>query len=129
MSLNLKKFDMNDIKFPDGAPKIVMIGKRDTGASYLCKELLFTNKDEQIEKPIHISPNPEFIKNANDKPYFKDKKNFFIISTETVVNDSDINQDDIKLIIEQTNCTYEQAFHTLKKNGGDIVNAIIDITT
>jgi hypothetical protein len=42
MKLQLKKFDMASI---EADKVVVMIGKRDTGKSYLCKDLLFYQKD------------------------------------------------------------------------------------
>lgn len=51
MSLELKKFDMRSITFkPDEnkGPVIVMIGRRDTGKSYLVKDLLFHHQDIPI---------------------------------------------------------------------------------
>ena len=51
MSLELKKFDMRSITFkPDEnkGPVIVMIGRRDTGKSYIVKDLLFHHQDIPI---------------------------------------------------------------------------------
>jgi hypothetical protein len=51
MSLELKKFDMRTITFkPDEnkGPVIVMIGRRDTGKSFLVKDLLFHHQDIPI---------------------------------------------------------------------------------
>jgi hypothetical protein len=51
MSLELKKFNMRDITFkPDEnkGPVIVLIGRRDTGKSYLVKDLLFYHQDIPI---------------------------------------------------------------------------------
>ena len=48
MSLELKKFDMRSISFrPDEnkAPVIVLIGKRDTGKSFLIRDLLYHHQD------------------------------------------------------------------------------------
>ena len=42
MNLELKKFDMSSIK-PDKV--IVLIGKRETGKSFLCKDLLYYHKN------------------------------------------------------------------------------------
>ena len=50
-SLELKKFDMRSITFkPDEnkGPVIVMIGRRDTGKSYLVRDLLFYHQDIPI---------------------------------------------------------------------------------
>ena len=51
MTLELKRFDMKSITFrPDEAkgPVIVMIGRRDTGKSFLVRDLLFYHKDIPI---------------------------------------------------------------------------------
>ena len=51
MTLQLKKFDMKSIKFkPDEntGPVIVMIGRRDTGKSYLVRDLLYYHQDIPI---------------------------------------------------------------------------------
>ena len=51
MNLELKKFDMKDIKFSAGetqGPVIVLIGRRDTGKSFLVKDLLYYHQDIPI---------------------------------------------------------------------------------
>jgi hypothetical protein len=51
MSLELKKFDMRNISFrPDEnkGPVVVLIGRRDTGKSYLVRDLLFYHQDIPI---------------------------------------------------------------------------------
>ena len=51
MSLELKKFDMKNISFkPDEnkGPVIVLIGKRDTGKSFLVRDLLYYQQDIPI---------------------------------------------------------------------------------
>ena len=51
MALELKKFDMKNITFkPDenAGPVIVMIGRRDTGKSFLVKDLLYHHQDIPI---------------------------------------------------------------------------------
>ena len=51
MTLELKKFDMRSITFkPDEnkGPVIVMIGRRDTGKSYLVRDLLYHHQDIPI---------------------------------------------------------------------------------
>jgi hypothetical protein len=51
MTLELKKFQMNNISFkPDEnkGPVIVLIGRRDTGKSYLVRDLLFYHQDIPI---------------------------------------------------------------------------------
>ena len=45
MVLELKKFDMNCINFERGAPVIFIIGRRDTGKSFLVRDILYHNKD------------------------------------------------------------------------------------
>ena len=41
-TLNLKKFDMNEIK---DDKVVVLIGKRDTGKSFLCRDILYHHSD------------------------------------------------------------------------------------
>ena len=51
MNLELKKFDMKNIKFISSktqGPVIVLIGRRDTGKSYLVKDLLYHHQDIPI---------------------------------------------------------------------------------
>lgn len=51
MNLELKKFDMKHISFkPDEnkGPVVVLIGRRDTGKSYLVRDLLFNHQDIPI---------------------------------------------------------------------------------
>jgi hypothetical protein len=49
MNLELRKFDMNDIK---DDKVVVLIGKRDTGKSYLCRDILFHHKDIPVGQVI-----------------------------------------------------------------------------
>ncbi len=51
MTLELKKFDMRHINFKrdeNKGPVIVLIGRRDTGKSYLVRDLLFYQQDVPI---------------------------------------------------------------------------------
>ena len=51
MSLELKKFSMNSISFKkdeNKGPVIVLIGRRDTGKSFLVRDLLFHHVDIPI---------------------------------------------------------------------------------
>ena len=51
MNLELKKFDMRNISFKAGetqGPVIVLIGRRDTGKSFLVKDLLYHHQDIPI---------------------------------------------------------------------------------
>ena len=51
MNLELKKFDMKQISFkPDEntGPVIVLIGRRDTGKSFLVRDLLYYHQDIPI---------------------------------------------------------------------------------
>ena len=51
MSLELKKFDMKSIQFKPNenkGPVIVLIGKRDTGKSFLVRDLLYYQQDIPI---------------------------------------------------------------------------------
>lgn len=48
MNLEMKKFDMKQIRFPaneNKGPVIVLIGRRDTGKSFLVKDLLYYHQD------------------------------------------------------------------------------------
>ena len=49
MELQLRKFDMRDIK---DDKVVVLIGKRDTGKSYLCKDILFHHKNIPVGQVI-----------------------------------------------------------------------------
>ena len=56
MTLELKKFDMRHISFkPDEnkGPVVVLIGRRDTGKSYLVRDLLFHHQDIPIGTVIY----------------------------------------------------------------------------
>ena len=51
INLELKKFDMKNIKFDPNAasgPVIVLIGRRDTGKSFLVRDLLYFHQDIPI---------------------------------------------------------------------------------
>jgi AAA+ ATPase superfamily predicted ATPase len=51
MTLELKKFDMKRITFlkdENKGPVIVLIGRRDTGKSYLVRDLLYHHRDIPI---------------------------------------------------------------------------------
>ena len=51
MTLELKKFNMRDITFKaneNKGPVVVLIGRRDTGKSYLVRDLLFYHQDIPI---------------------------------------------------------------------------------
>ena len=51
MSLDMKKFDMKNISFrPDenNGPVVVLIGRRDTGKSFLVRDLLYHHQDIPI---------------------------------------------------------------------------------
>ena len=51
MNLELKKFDMKNIRFSAteaAGPVIVLIGRRDTGKSFLVKDLLYYHQDIPI---------------------------------------------------------------------------------
>ena len=49
MNLELKKFDMSQIKDDKG---VVLIGKRDTGKSFLCRDILYHHKDIPVGQVI-----------------------------------------------------------------------------
>ena len=51
MTLELKKFDMKNITFQaneNKGPVVVLIGRRDTGKSFLVRDLLFYKRDIPI---------------------------------------------------------------------------------
>ena len=51
MNLELKKFDMKNISFKgneNAGPVIVLIGRRDTGKSFLVRDLLYYHQDIPI---------------------------------------------------------------------------------
>ena len=51
MNLELKKFNMKNIKFnldDSNGPVIVLIGRRDTGKSFLVKDMLYHHQDIPI---------------------------------------------------------------------------------
>ena len=51
MTLELKKFDMKNISFKPNenkGPVVVLIGKRDTGKSFLVRDLLYYHQDIPI---------------------------------------------------------------------------------
>ncbi len=51
MTLDLKRFDMKNIQFKANeakGPTVVLIGKRDTGKSFLVRDLLFYHQDIPI---------------------------------------------------------------------------------
>ena len=55
MTLELKKFDIKTISFrPDEnkGPVIVLIGRRDTGKSYLVRDLLYYHQDAILDQSI-----------------------------------------------------------------------------
>ena len=48
MNLELKKFDMKNIKFDpntNSGPVVVLIGRRDTGKSFLVRDLLYYHQE------------------------------------------------------------------------------------
>ena len=49
MNLELKKFDMSQIT---GDKVVVLIGKRDTGKSFLCRDILYNHKDVPVGQVI-----------------------------------------------------------------------------
>ena len=49
MNLELRKFDINEIK---DDKVVVLIGKRDTGKSFLCKDILYHHKNIPVGQVI-----------------------------------------------------------------------------
>ena len=66
MTLELKKFDMKTISFKPNenkGPVIVLIGRRDTGKSYLVKDILYESTYSPGGPPdCPASPNPYKLK-------------------------------------------------------------------
>ena len=57
MNLELKKFDMKDIKFSAGetqGPVIVLIGRRDTGKSFLVRDFFVNFRGEGSKSQIFV---------------------------------------------------------------------------
>ena len=55
MSLELRKFDMKNISFKPNenkGPVVVLIGRRDTGKSFLVKDLLYYHQDIPVGSVI-----------------------------------------------------------------------------
>lgn len=82
-SLDLKKFDMRSITFDKNenkGPVIVMIGRRDTGKSYLVKDLLFYHQNIPIGTVISGTEiaNP-FFSSIVPKVFIHDEYNSVII--------------------------------------------------
>ena len=49
MNLELRKFDINDIK---DDKVVVLIGKRDTGKSFLCRDILYHHRNIPVGQVI-----------------------------------------------------------------------------
>ena len=49
--------------------------------------------------------------------------------TETESETSNINEDDISTVMEQTNCTKEQALEALEESDGNLAQAILKLQT
>ena len=57
MNLDLKRFDMKSISFKPNeskGPVVVLIGRRDTGKSFLVRDLLFYHQDIPIGTVISV---------------------------------------------------------------------------
>ena len=83
MTLELKKFNMNSIEFnPDEnkGPVIVLIGRRDTGKSYLVRDLLYYHQDIPIGTVISgTEAGNGFYSNHVPKLFIHDEYNSNII--------------------------------------------------
>ena len=49
-------------------------------------------------------------------------------ASDEAVDETGIEQKDIDLVVSQTNCSRAKAVAALKESGGDIVNAIMELT-
>jgi hypothetical protein len=83
MNLELKKFDMNKIRFDSQAaagPVIVFIGRRDTGKSFLVRDLLYYHQDIPIGSVISgTEAGNGFYSNYVPKLFIHDEYNSVII--------------------------------------------------
>ena len=83
MNLELKKFDMKDISFNPNlnqGPVIVLIGRRDTGKSYLVRDLLYYQQDIPIGTVISgTEAGNGFYGNMVPKLFIHDEYNSAII--------------------------------------------------
>ena len=63
MNLELGKFDMKQISFKPNenkGPVVVLIGRRDTGKSFLVRDLLYYHQDIPIGTVISGTPTPRY---------------------------------------------------------------------
>ena len=83
MTLELKKFDMKTISFKPNenkGPVIVLIGRRDTGKSYLVRDLLFHHQDIPIGTVISgTEAGNQFYSNHIPKLFIHEEYNSAII--------------------------------------------------
>ena len=83
MNLELKKFDMNKIRFDSQAaagPVIVFIGRRDTGKSFLVRDLLYYHQDIPIGSVISgTEAGNGFYSNYVPKLFIHDEYNSVIV--------------------------------------------------
>jgi len=83
MALNLKKFDMRNISFKPNenkGPVIVLIGRRDTGKTYLVKDLLYFHQDIPIGTVISgTEAGNGFYANIVPKLFIHDEYNSVLI--------------------------------------------------
>jgi hypothetical protein len=83
MTLELKKFNMRDITFrPDEnkGPVVVLIGRRDTGKTYLVRDLLFYHQDIPIGTVISgTEASNGFYKEHVPKLFIHDEYNSVLI--------------------------------------------------
>jgi len=110
MTLELKKFDMRSISFkPDEnkGPVIVMIGRRDTGKSYLVRDLLFHHQDIPIGTVISgTEAGNGFYANHVPKLFIHDEYNTVLI--ENVLRRQKVVLKQIKSEVEKyKRCTID----------------------
>ena len=89
MTLELKKFDMKQITFKrneNKGPVVVLIGRRDTGKSFLVRDLLYYHQDIPIGTVISGTEEGNgFYSNHVPKLFIHDEYNTVII--ENILKD------------------------------------------
>ena len=92
MTLELKKFDMRSISFKPNenkGPVVVLIGRRDTGKSFLVKDLLFNHQDIPIGTVISgTESGNNFYSDHVPKLFIHDEYNTCLLYTSPSPRDS-----------------------------------------
>ena len=96
--------------------------------SYLTNEYYYNLEQHIQHQTLHANDN------TNDNDYsiskyilLKTKQKKSMINSYTVINENTLDPKMVKLVMQQTNRTYEEAILVTEINNNDIVNAIIDI--